>query len=286
MFERCLRLKVIVPALSAMAVLTGVAYVGFELVGVVAAIALWQLVIFGVLAMVARGHRLLLRSNREQLQRANRRLVELETAAAARHDEVVRQLGEVAKSVRSERKQRVEEHRETQAWRKGVGAQLKALKERQVTPGGLAEALQEQAEQTAAVARNQYTQVEALLSLTRDVNPARSFAPMAGWAASPDLLRFIYDLILDEEKTNVIECGTGVSTVVMAYAMRERGIGRVVAIDHLESYAEATRRMLAEHELDAWADVICAPITEIKLDGETWQWYDPDKLPGGQFDWS
>ena len=179
MFERLLRLKVIVPALAAMVVVTVTAHVVFGAVGLVAAIALCQLMMFGVLMMVGRGHRLLLRSNREQLQRANRRLVELEAASVARHEEVVRQLGEVAKSIRSQRRQRVEEHREAQAWRKGVGAQLKSLKERQVTPGDLDEAMREQAEETASAivvgGRKQYAQLDALSGLYYGLKPPQAF---------------------------------------------------------------------------------------------------------------
>ena len=291
MFERLLRPKVIVPVLAAVVVSTVAAHVGFGLPGLVAAMALWQIAALAVLAKLVnmgREHRRRLVANREQLERAHRRLADLESTAQARHDEVLRQLAEIAKGIRADRKHRGEEHRETQAWRKGVGAQLKTLKERQVTREQVHDLLVEQADRTstaiAAGGRKQYAQLDALSGLYYGLRPPKQFPVLAGWAASPDLLRYLYNLVRDEHRTAVIECGSGVTTLVMAYAMRELGTGKVVALEHLERFADRTRELLNDHGVSDWAEVHHAPLTEVKLDDETWTWYDLGRVPAGPFD--
>jgi hypothetical protein len=42
--------------------------------------------------------------------------------------------------------------------------------------------------------------------------------------------------------------------------------------------------MLEERGLSKWAEVVDAPLTEVKIDGRTWRWYDPAILPEGPFD--
>jgi len=86
---------------------------------------------------------------------------------------------------------------------------------------------------------------------------------LTSWSASPALASRLYSLILKEKPEYVFELGSGVSTVVMAYAMERVGSGRVVSVDHDEVYAEKTRAELKRHQLDHLATVIYAPLSEI-----------------------
>lgn len=288
MFERFLRLKVIVPVLAAMAAVSISAYVGFGLVGLVVTITCWQLLTFGLVAVVARGQRLMLRGNREQLKRVNRQLADQTTAMAVRHDEIMRRLSAVSREAGAERDRRVEEHRETQAWRKGAGAQLKALEDNVATSAQVRESVEKQAEkvtsQVALSEQKQNANLDALSALYYGLRPPKPFPVLGGWAASPDLLRYLFDLVRDERRTAVIECGSGVTTLVMAYAMRELGAGKVIAMEHLGRFAEQTRRLLEEHGVSEWAEVRHAPLTDVKIDGQVWRWYDLACLPENEND--
>jgi len=287
MFERFLRLKVIVPVLAAMVAISIAAYVGFGLTGLVVIITCWQLMMFGVVAMVARGQRLLMRDNREQLKRVHRQLVDREAAEVSRHDEVLQRLTGISREIAAERRQRTEEHRESQAWRKGAGAQLKALEDQYATSVELRELVEKHAEkvtsQVASTGRKQYAKVDALSALYYGLRPPKPFPTLGGWAASPDLLRYLFNLVHDERRTSVIECGSGVTTLVMAYAMRELGVGKVIALEHLGEFAEQTRQLLEEHGVSDWAEVRHAPLTDVKIGGETWQWYDLDRIPENEY---
>lgn len=133
--------------------------------------------------------------------------------------------------------------------------------------------------------RAEFAQIEALAALYYELKPPVAFPATRSWVASPDLLRHLYLRIRRQPPGLVLECGSGLSTVVMAYGMRASGHGgRVVALEHLEEFAEVTRRMLEEHGLTAHAEVRLAPLEEIELEGETWPWYDRSQLPSGPID--
>lgn len=133
-------------------------------------------------------------------------------------------------------------------------------------------------------ARRQYSKVQDLLALYRDIDPERALPPMHSWAAGVDLVRHLYTQVADLGRTSVLECGSGTSTVLLAYAVRQFGKGRVVALEHDPHYAKATRRMLRERGLEDWAEVIDAPLVEVELPAGVWRWYELEAMPEGGFD--
>jgi predicted O-methyltransferase YrrM len=107
-------------------------------------------------------------------------------------------------------------------------------------------------------------------------------APMPStrtWAASPDILNHLCRLVLARQPEQVFEVGSGVSTLTMAYCLKRLGRGRIVSLESDATFAEATRRMLAEHTLDHLATVVHAPLTDTEIRGEHWRWYDVERMP-------
>jgi predicted O-methyltransferase YrrM len=124
-----------------------------------------------------------------------------------------------------------------------------------------------------------YAELEDLTALYRDIEPDRALPPLHGWAAGPDLARYLYLQVVEHQRTRVLECGSGSTTVVLAYALKSVGRGHVHALEHEPRFAEATRRMLKERGLDEWATVVNAPLTEVEIEGALWRWYDPAAVP-------
>jgi len=122
--------------------------------------------------------------------------------------------------------------------------------------------------------RQTFRQLEALQNLnavlpTSDVLPATR-----GWAASPDLLVVLVDLVISERPSLVVECGSGASTLWLALAIRRFGIdGRIIALDHDPVFGGKTRDLLARHDVGDLAEVRDAPLESFSLDGETYPWY-------------
>ena len=119
-----------------------------------------------------------------------------------------------------------------------------------------------------------FRQLEALQNLSA-VLPASDVLPATrGWAASPDLLMVLVDLVITERPSLVVECGSGASTLWLALAMRRFGIdGRIIALDHDPVFGAKTRDFLARHGVSDLAEVRDAPLESFALDGETYSWY-------------
>ena len=76
----------------------------------------------------------------------------------------------------------------------------------------------------------------------------------------------------------VIEAGSGVSTVVIAYCLKRNGKGKIISLDHLQEYADATHEMIDMHELTQYAEVCYAPLKDVQINDEAWLWYDLNYL--------
>jgi len=126
-----------------------------------------------------------------------------------------------------------------------------------------------------------YRQIEALAWLYRELDPAKGLPDARGWAASPDLLRELARHALRERPGNVVECGSGVSTVVLARCMQRNGGGHVWSLDHDAEFAARTRANLAHHGLTEWATVLDAPLRSHRIGDADWQWYSHETLPSG-----
>jgi len=119
-----------------------------------------------------------------------------------------------------------------------------------------------------------FRQLEALQNLSA-VLPASEMLPATrGWAASPDLLAVLVDLVITERPALVVECGSGASTLWLALAMRRFKInGRIIALDHDPVFGGTTRDFLARHDVRDLAEVRDAPLESFSLDGHTYSWY-------------
>jgi len=121
-------------------------------------------------------------------------------------------------------------------------------------------------------------QIEALISLNSTLNLVSPLAPTRGWAASPDLLVELVRQIDQRRVRTVVELGSGVSTVVMAAAMRRHGGGHVYAIEHEHDFADATRTSLEVQGLTDLVTFIEAPLGSVPIGSKTWRWY---RVPEG-----
>lgn len=122
--------------------------------------------------------------------------------------------------------------------------------------------------------------IQALLHLFDLLDVRGPLPSLTGWAASPQLACTLVSLVREHNPDVVVELGSGSSTLVLGYALEQHGHGRVFALDHLETYATRTDRLIRRHALSNRAEVRHAPLVDVELDGETWPWYDPDALDG------
>ena len=125
-----------------------------------------------------------------------------------------------------------------------------------------------------AAERRLFDQLEALTWLRDELALERPLPPTRGHAVAPDALRELVRVIDRTRPQQVLELGSGVSTIVMAARLRQSGQGRLVALEHIPTYAAATRQELESHGLTEVASVIDAPLVRTPVRDADWSWYE------------
>jgi predicted O-methyltransferase YrrM len=123
-----------------------------------------------------------------------------------------------------------------------------------------------------------YRQMEALFNLFSIYRFDYPLPEMRHWAISPDALVCLLREALKRKVRRVVECGSGVSTIVLAKYLKEEGGGHVYSLDHDPFYANQTRELLKLQGLSEYATVITAPLADCRLDDKSYKWYSVSAL--------
>jgi hypothetical protein len=86
------------------------------------------------------------------------------------------------------------------------------------------------------------------------------YLPWTSGSMRPAALVEICNEIVHGERTQVVECGAGVSTLLLARLLRERGAGSVSSLEHDEHWARLVAAQLRREGLSDIAEVIYAPL--------------------------
>lgn len=119
-----------------------------------------------------------------------------------------------------------------------------------------------------------FRQFESLLGLYKDLGFQKSLPPTRGWAGSPDFLQALAEIILKKRPALVVECSSGVSTLIVARCLQLVSNGRVVSLDHDLKYANKTIENVKAQGLVDYAQVIHAPLQRQTIGHDDWLWYD------------
>jgi predicted O-methyltransferase YrrM len=109
------------------------------------------------------------------------------------------------------------------------------------------------------------------LEVLRPLLDAGGYLPWTEGALRPAALVVACNEIALGERGEVVELGSGVSTVVLARLLRERG-GRLTSLEHDPHWARFVDEQLEREELAGVATLIQAPLEphEAALDGAGW----------------
>ncbi len=127
-------------------------------------------------------------------------------------------------------------------------------------------------------ARKEYRLQEAYWSLTQVLSPREPLPPTRAWAASPDLLKYLYEQVRLRRPSQVMELGGGVSTLVIAYALSRNGHGKLISVDHDAQYMERTADTVKRHGLTDQVEFKLAPLEP--FEGGEQAWYARAALDG------
>jgi len=88
---------------------------------------------------------------------------------------------------------------------------------------------------------NLYKQQQALASIHGLIGLRSPLPVMGEWAASPDFLSIISEIILDRKPDTIVECGSGVSTVVAGYLLERNKRGRIFSLENKNNFYEKNK---------------------------------------------
>lgn len=114
--------------------------------------------------------------------------------------------------------------------------------------------------------------IGSILRLQQRFQPRTALPRMSGWTLDSSTLERLVEYVVERGPKLMVECGSGASTVWLAYAARAAG-ARLVSLEHLERYAAETAGELARHGLGDVAEVRLAPLEELEIEGTGYHWY-------------
>lgn len=98
--------------------------------------------------------------------------------------------------------------------------------------------------------------------ILRPLLDGRPYLPFSSGAMRASGLVHLCNHIVHAGPAQVVECGSGVSTIVLARLLQQRRTGRLTALEHDEGWAGTVERSLAAEGLGDVASVILAPLED------------------------
>ena len=124
-----------------------------------------------------------------------------------------------------------------------------------------------------------FNQLESYHYLRDRLNLQQGMPYTRDWSAAPDFLKLIVEHCLEHKPRTIVECSSGLTTVMLARCCEMNGGGEVSSLENGAEFATKTRKHLARYRLQTYASVIDAPLQTYTLNATPYEWYAIDELP-------
>lgn len=105
------------------------------------------------------------------------------------------------------------------------------------------------------------------------------YLPFSRSALSPSHLAFILNDIVINERRSIIEFGSGISTILMGRLLKANKINAsITSIDHNQDWVNILNQLITAEKLEAFVNIVCAPLAPCNLALESNKWYDTNIL--------
>ena len=122
-----------------------------------------------------------------------------------------------------------------------------------------------------------YHQIESHTGLMTAMNLKSPLPAMRKtWSIAPDSAAFLVRTIADHRVRTVLECGSGISTVLVAQALERIDQTAFTSLEQDPEYLDETLSLLRSEGLEDHVDLVLAPLKETIIEESAWQWYDDD----------
>lgn len=119
-------------------------------------------------------------------------------------------------------------------------------------------------------------QIGSLLQLQHRFSPVAPLVSSGAWSLTPTVVLQLVDIVERRRPDLVVECGSGLSSVWLGYALKANGHGRLVALEHDPTWAGYTRQMLEQHGVADVVEVRHAPLAPVDTGAGEQPWYSAD----------
>ena len=126
---------------------------------------------------------------------------------------------------------------------------------------------------------NQFNQFESYTYLRDRLNLHNGLPYTTHWSASPDFLKIIVEHCLNCKPTTILECSSGLTTVMLARCCQINNTGHVFSLEHDSEYVTKSQANIKRYELDNFTTIINAPLKTYNLNSTEYQWYAIDNIP-------
>ena len=126
--------------------------------------------------------------------------------------------------------------------------------------------------------RFQDARTQALFNIHSMIEADLPIPYLTGWAAFPELINAILTEVKGLNPNHILEIGSGSSTILTSYMLKDTGSGRITSLDHDNNYGLITKSELFKRGLSDQAKVVFSPLVNHEIDGLTYSWYDISKL--------
>lgn len=127
--------------------------------------------------------------------------------------------------------------------------------------------------QLNTIEKNNFSQIESLMNIHSVLNLKFPLPKMRGWPISPDFAELIMKEILIKKPKYVVEFGSGVSTLIIGYALAKNNKGILTSFEHDMYYGNKTLETIKLHKLEKYVNLVHAPIKELRSHKKVHKWY-------------
>jgi predicted O-methyltransferase YrrM len=127
--------------------------------------------------------------------------------------------------------------------------------------------------------------LDAYLPLCKQLGLAPEQLPYTpNWSAAPDFLELIVDHALTTRPTTIVECGSGMTTLMLARCCAMNGYGHLYSLENGAEYAVNSRAAITAYGLQDYSTVLYAPLIHYTVGERDYQWYDISNLTVANID--
>ena len=104
--------------------------------------------------------------------------------------------------------------------------------------------------------------------------PIRYTRAYSDYSPSPKMLKDLFNLLIEAKPKNVLELGSGLTTLIASYALKQNRYGKVVSWDCIENRAAGNRELINLHGQGKYVEILDVTTSKsIQKDG-TKSWFD------------